>query len=117
VALILALAATLGASIVLAVALGAIGAGVGPQVQSITPTSGLEILSPVREWVLVAEIAGWTGTALGAWALVQGIVAAARGRGRGLGVAAIVVAALGPFVAAAAAFAGLVAGIAGSGAV
>lgn len=114
VALVLSLAATVGASIVLAVALAAIGAGVGPRLQSVSPGAGLEILTPVRDWVLVAEIAGWTGTALGVWALVQGIVATARNRGRGAGIAAIVIAALGPIVAAAAAFAGAVAGIAGS---
>jgi hypothetical protein len=45
----------------------------------------------------VAALAqGILGTALGIWALVQGIVAVATRRGRGYGVAAIVLAALGP---------------------
>lgn len=117
VALILALVATVGASVALAIALGAIGAGIGPRLQGISPTTGLEILTPVRDWVLLAEIAAWGGTALGLWALVQGIVAVVKRRGRGAGIAAIVIAALGPFVAGAAAFLGAVLGIAGSGAV
>ncbi|GAA3651706.1 hypothetical protein [Microbacterium marinilacus] len=116
-ALALALLATVGASTALAVALGAIGAGVGPQLQNVSPSSGLEVLTPVRGWVLVAEVAGWTGTVLGIWALVQGIVAAARDSGRGAGIAAIVIAALGPIVAAVASLIAVTAGIAGSGAV
>jgi len=111
VALALALVATVGASIALAIALGAIAAGVGPRLQTIAPTSGLEVLTPVRDWVLVAELAAWAGTALGVWALVQGIVATVRRRGRGPGIAAIVIAAVGPAVAAGAALLGLVVGL------
>ncbi|GAA1726995.1 hypothetical protein [Microbacterium paludicola] len=117
VALILSLVATIGGSILLAVALSAIGNGLGARFETITPGSGMEVLTPVRDWVLVAEIAAWGGTALGIWALVQGIVAVAKRRGRGPGIAAIVIAALGPFIAVAAAFLGAVAGVAGSGAV
>src|SRR5690606_42154186 len=57
----------------------------------------LSILTPVRIQVLWAEIAFWSGTALGVGAIVLGIVAVAKRRGRGLGVTAIVLAALGPF--------------------
>ncbi|KQZ05044.1 hypothetical protein B5M43_002330 [Microbacterium sp. MEC084] len=117
IALVLAIGATVGASILLAVALAAIGAGIGPRLQALSPSAGLEILSPVREWVLLAEVAAWGGTALGVWALVQGIVAVVRDRGRRSGIAAIATAALGPVVAAGAAFGGAVAGIAGSGGV
>jgi hypothetical protein len=111
-ALVLALVAVVGASTVLAVALVAIGAGVGPRLQGFTPDGGLALLSPVRDWVLVAEIAAWSGAVLGLWALVQGIVATARRRGRGAGIAAIVIAAAGPLVAGAAALLAVLAGIA-----
>ncbi|WP_203137934.1 hypothetical protein [Microbacterium sp. JZ31] len=117
VALILSLVAAIGASVVLAVALAAIGAGVGPRLQTIVPGTGLEILTPVRDMVLVAEIAVWVAGALGIWALIQGIVAVVKRRGRGAGIAAIVISAVGPFLAGIAAFVGAVLGIAGSGAV
>ena len=56
------------------------------------------VLSPVRDVVLLGEVAFWAGTVLGISALVIGIVATARNLGRGTGIAAIVVSALGPFV-------------------
>ncbi len=56
------------------------------------------LLSPVRDMVLIAEIAFWSGTVLGVAAFVIGIVATARNLGRGPAIAAIVIAALGPFV-------------------
>lgn len=71
------------------------------------------LLSPVRDFVLVAEVAFWSGTTLGIAALVMGIVATARNRGRGPGIAAIVVAALGPIVFAALVFVALAAGAGG----
>ncbi len=58
----------------------------------------LALLSPVRGLVLWAEIGFWAGTALGIWALAQGIVAIATKRGGGAGIAAVVLAALGPVV-------------------
>lgn len=61
------------------------------------------LLSPVRDLVLVAEIALWSGTVLGVAALTLGIVATVRNSGRASGIAAIVISALGPFL-----FAGLV---------
>ena len=71
-------------------------------------------LSPVRGWVLVAEIAFWVGTVLGLWALIQGIVAVARGRGRGTGVAAIIVAVLALVVFAIATWGAVVIGVVSS---
>ena len=58
----------------------------------------LALLSPVRGLVLWAEIGWWAATALGVWALVQGIVAIATRRGRRPAIAAVVVAAVGPVV-------------------
>ena len=62
------------------------------------------LLSPVRDLVLVGEIAFWVGTVTGLAAFVVGIVATARRRGRGSGVTAIVLSILGPAI-----FAGCVA--------
>ena len=70
------------------------------------------LLSPVRDFVLLGEVAFWTGTVLGTAAVVLGIVAAARGAGRGSGVSAIVIGALGPFVFAALVFVAFSAGAA-----
>ena len=50
----------------------------------------------MRDWVLMGEVSFWVGTAIGVWALVQGIIAIVKGRGRGAGIAAVVIAALGP---------------------
>ncbi len=102
VAFVLALIAATVAPIVGAVALYNVGAGI-----SASSLSSLEradssfdwsLLTPVREWVLLSEIAFWAGTVLGIWALVQGIVAIARKRGRGWGVAAVVIATIGAVV-------------------
>ncbi len=49
-----------------------------------------------RDWVLLAESAFWVGTALGVWALAQGIIAMVKGRGRGLAIAAVAIAVIGP---------------------
>lgn len=95
---------SLGAA-VLAPAAGAIGgyfigAGTGERLMAGTLGTNFDwsLLSPVRDWVLLAEIGFWAGTALGIWAIVQGIVAIARRAGRGWGIAAVVVAALGPII-------------------
>lgn len=98
VALVLAVLAAVGATILGAIAGYGIGLGTGRSLA--LPAMDLQfdwsILTPVREWVLLGEIAFWTGTALGTWALVQGIVAIVQDRGRGWGLAAVIVAALGP---------------------
>jgi hypothetical protein len=53
-------------------------------------------LAPVRDWVLVGEVAFWAGTVLGVWAIIQGIVAVVKNSGRGWGIVAIVIGAIGP---------------------
>jgi len=100
VALILALAAAVAATAVLAIASFQIGAGIGPRIETLAARPGeLGFLTPVREWVLAAEIAFWTGTVLGIASLILGIVATVKRRGRGAGIAAIVFSAIGPLLA------------------
>jgi hypothetical protein len=100
VALVLALVATVGASILGAIASYRIGLGAGREITARTFDTDFDwsILTPVRDWVLLGEVSFWVGTALGVWALVQGIVAIVTARGRGAGIAAVIVAALGPIV-------------------
>jgi hypothetical protein len=97
---VLSLVAVAGASLLGAIASFRIGLGAGRELTArpIDARFDWAVLSPVREWVLTGEIAFWVGTVLGIWALVQGIVAIVTGRGRGAGIAAVIVAALGPFV-------------------
>ncbi len=98
VALALALAATIGASLFAAIASFNIGLGAGREISSRPFTGDFDwgVLAPVRDWVLMGEVSFWVGTAIGVWALVQGIIAIVKGRGRGAGIAAVVIAALGP---------------------
>ena len=98
VALVIALVATVGASISGAIASYRIGLGAGREITARTFDADFDwsILTPVRDWVLLGEVSFWAGTALGVWALVQGIVAIVTARGRGAGIAAVIVAALGP---------------------
>ena len=98
IALALALVATIGASLVAAIASFNIGLGAGREISSRPFTGDFDwgVLAPVRDWVLLGEVSFWVGTALGVWALIQGIVAVVTARGRGAGIAAVVVAALGP---------------------
>lgn len=116
VAFVLSLLASVVASAIAAVAAYPIGAGAGEQLTSgaLGPRFDWSILSPVRDWVLVLEVAFWAGTVLGIWALVQGIVAIARRAGRGWGIAAVVCAAVGPVLFAIVVQAVLVAGLAAS---
>jgi hypothetical protein len=111
-ALVLALVAVIGAGIAGAIAGFRIGVGAGARLAYLPAEGGWNwsILTPVRDWVLLGEVSFWIGTVLGVWALVQGIVATVAGRGRALGIAAIVVAALGPFV-----FGGVVQGFLSAG--
>lgn len=97
VALIVAIVAVVGAGITGAVAAFRIGLGAGRELAMHPPGADfdLSVLSPVREWVLLGEVAFWIGTVLGVWALVQGIVAIVTRRGRGAAIAAVIVAALG----------------------
>lgn len=56
------------------------------------------VLSPVRDLVLLGEVAFWSGTVIGLTALVLGIVAIVRRSGRGAGIAGLVIAVLGPAI-------------------
>jgi hypothetical protein len=98
VALVLAIVAAVGASIAGAVAAFQIGMGAGNRLASLPIGTDFDfsVLSAVREWVLVGEIAFWAGTILGVWALIQGIIAIVRNRGRVLGIVAVAVAVIGP---------------------
>ncbi|WP_211160190.1 MULTISPECIES: hypothetical protein [Microbacterium] len=100
VALVLSLIATVGAAIAVAPAAFGIGLGAGKELASRPLSADFDwaVLTGVRDWVLLAETAFWIGTALGVWALVQGIVALVKGRGRGWAIAAVIIAALGPVV-------------------
>ena len=98
VAFLLAVLAAVGATIVGSVASYNIGLGTGREI-ALRPLDfdfDWSILAPARDWVLVGEVAFWSGTILGIWALVQGIVAIVTDRGRGWAVAAVVIAVLGP---------------------
>ncbi|GAB3602372.1 hypothetical protein [Microbacterium aureliae] len=119
VALVVAVAAVAGASLVGAWAAFRIGMGAGAEIAMRPMGADFDwsVLSPVREHVLTAELAFWAGTLLGLWALVQGIVAIIRGRGRGLAIAAVVLAATGPVVFFLAVQATLAAGLAAGGSI
>ena len=115
VALLLSLAAAVVAPIVGAIAAFQIGSGTWSwsslETMDENSFADLSFLSPVREWVLLGEIAFWGGTVLGIWAIVQGIVAIAKRRGLGTGIAAIVVAVLAIFIFGTVVYAAALAGI------
>ncbi len=100
IAFALSLVAAVGTSIVAGVAAYRVGLGAGRRLfdDAMVGSFDWSFLTPVRGDVLWAEIAFWTGTILGVWALVQGIIAIAKRRGRGFGIAAVVIACLGPVV-------------------
>lgn len=97
VALILGLIAGIVMPLVGGIAAYAAGAGATPAGADGAPLSW-EMFIPVREWLLVGEIAFWVGTALGMWTLTQGIVAVVRRRGTAAGAIGIIAAAAGPAV-------------------
>lgn len=98
VAFALAVIAAFGATIVGSIAGYSIGLGTGRDL--VLNPAGIDfdwsILTPVRGWVLMGELAFWGGTTIGIWALVQGIIAIVANRGRGWGIAAVVIAVIGP---------------------
>jgi len=98
VALVLAITATVGAGVIAGIASFRIGLGAGREISSRPFTGDFDwtVLTPVRDWVLLGEVSFWAATALGVWALVQGIIAIVTARGRGAGIAAVIIAALGP---------------------
>ena len=97
-ALVMAVLAAVGATVLGSIAGYGIGLGTGRSIalQPMDIDFDWSILTPVRDWVLLGEVAFWVGTALGTWALVQGIIAIVKDRGRGWGIAAVIVAVLGP---------------------
>ncbi len=100
VALIAALGAAVLAPLAVAIAAFNIGIGAGREI-ALGPMDvdfDWSVLTPVRDWVLLGEIAFWVGTVLGVWAIVQGIVAIVTGRGRRAGIAAVVIGALGAVI-------------------
>jgi hypothetical protein len=99
--------------VVAAVAAFQIGLGLGREI-ALRPdrsTWDWSILTPVRDWVLVAEVSFWIGTALGMWALIQGIVAIVSRRGRIAGIVAVVLAVIAPVVFGVAVWLSMAAGI------
>ncbi|RCS61846.1 hypothetical protein [Microbacterium sp. JB110] len=70
------------------------------------------VLAPARPLIIIGEIGFWLGSALGVWALIQGIVALRTQRGRAPAVWAIVVAAASPILLAALTSAALAVGVA-----
>ncbi len=94
VALVVAVVALAGSVVIGAVAVMQVAATA--TITGELDAAGLRALAPARSWVLVGEIAFWTGTALGLWALIQGVIAIALGRGRALGVAAVATAVAAP---------------------
>ena len=75
----------MGATVLGSIAAYNIGLGTGREI-ALRPMDidfDWSMLTPVREWVLVGELAFWGGTVLGIWALVQGIIAIVKNRGRG----------------------------------
>jgi hypothetical protein len=119
VALMAALGAAVLAPIGAAIAAFNIGIGAGREIalRPIDIDFDWSILTPVREWVLLAEMSFWVGTVLGTWAIVQGIVAIVTRRGRGAGIAAVVIGALGVIVFAVALQGFLTVGLAAAGSI
>ncbi|MDQ1174419.1 MFS family permease [Microbacterium testaceum] len=73
------------------------------------------VLSPVRDLVLLGEVAFWSGTVIGIVALALGITAVVKRAATGAGIAAIVIAVLGPIVFGGLAVLALGAGLAAAG--
>lgn len=112
VALLLALLALVGGTVVLGVCCFLVGVQAGRTDFTAATEFDWSLLTPVRDAVLAGEITAWVATALGIWALVQGIVAIARRRGRGTGIAAVVITAAAPVIVATTAVIGFSIGMA-----
>jgi hypothetical protein len=102
VAFFLSLAAAIVAPVIGSIAAynigSGIGAGISTSIERLNANLDPSVFTPVREWVLMGEVAFWVGTVLGIWALIQGIIAITKNRGRGWGVAAVVLTTLGPLL-------------------
>lgn len=114
VALVMAIGALAIAAVPLWFAGRASGAAIGTTGVLDAGVWSWAVLAPARPAVIAGEIGFWLGTALGCWALVQGIVAARRPIGRTAAVWAIVVAAAAPLLLAALTFSAIASGIGGS---
>jgi len=113
VALVLALSALIVPALLGGIAGYGVGAGSGTAFENpMSLTWDWSVLSPVRDQVLLGEIAFWMGTVLGTWAFIQGIVAIVTSRGRGFGIAGVVIAVVAPGVLAVLSWSALVAGLA-----
>lgn len=97
VALIVAIVAAVVPAILVSIATFEIGLGAGRELAARPSDAAFDwsVLTPVRDWVLLAEVSFWVGIALGVWAVVQGLVAMVQNRGRGYAIAAVVVAVVG----------------------
>jgi len=118
VALVVAIVAAVVAPLAVGIATFNVGLGAGSELaqRPLDLDFDWSVMTPVRDWVLIAELSFWVGTALGVWAIVQGIIAVVTARGRRTGIAAVAVAVLGAILFAIALQSGLTAGLtAGSG--
>lgn len=81
-----------------AIAAYRVGIGAGRSIASLPQGAPFDfsLLTPVREWVLMGEVAFWVGTVLGVWAIIQGVMAIVTRRGRIAGIVAIAIAVLAP---------------------
>lgn len=102
-----------------AVAAFQIGLGTGKTIASrpLGDDFDLGILTPVRDWVLMGEVSFWVGTALGVWALAQGIIAWVKRAGRVAGIVATIIAVVAPVVFWVAVWISLTAGLSAGGSV
>ena len=98
-ALLLSVVATVLAPAVGGFAAFRVARGAGPEFFA-TPSGSFDwrVLSPVRDLVLLGEVAFWSGTVVGIVAFVLGITAIVKRAATGAGIAAVVVAVLGPIV-------------------
>ncbi len=96
--LIFSLISTVVAPIIVGFAVFAIGRSLPGGFDATPSPDFFALLSPVRDQVLWAEIAFWTGTIFGIAAIVTGILAIRKKQARNAGIAGLAVAIIGPFV-------------------
>lgn len=94
---VLSIVAAVVSSIIVGIAGYQVGHGLPTIMNDIdSATSDLSFLSPVRDQVLMGEIAFWVGTLAGIAAIVLGIMAIAKRQGRVWGIIALILAVIGP---------------------
>lgn len=95
----LSIVAAVVASIIVGIAGYQVGFGLPTVMNDIdAATSDLSFLSPVRDQVLMGEIAFWVGALAGIAAIVLGIIAIVKRQGRVWGIVALILAGLGPVI-------------------